>query len=71
MDNVYIKKKEVPLGLFDQLKRYIFTLSKKTEAWVIQATENDDNPPRSEDICNLIIKAWLKRNKIDKFYQAI
>ncbi|KAM3145790.1 hypothetical protein pb186bvf_002085 [Paramecium bursaria] len=71
VDNVYIQRKEQPLGFLDKLKRYLNTLSRTTEAWVEQCTQNDDLPPRSEDIRSLIIKAWFKREKIPKFYSAV
>lgn len=35
VDNVYVENSETPLGFIDQIKRYLFTLSKKSEAWVI------------------------------------
>lgn len=33
-------------------------------------TEDNDQPPRAEDMKSLIIKAWFKKDKIPKFYLA-
>ena len=37
--------------------------------WVVSATENEDSAPELQNLAKLLMKAWLKREKIGKFYK--
>lgn len=68
----YIKShKGKKTSLFDVCKKYYKKLTKKTEAWLHCVLEPSDNPPKAKYLRMLVIKAWKKPVKINKFYNLL
>ena len=53
------------------MRKHIRRLTTKSEGWVLTALEENEKEPKQKYVRFLINKAWLKPNKINKFYNII
>jgi len=55
----------------NSVNKFVTKNSKKTDVWVANALESNDDGPSQKYVRYLIIKAWHKPEKIRKFYVSI
>lgn len=51
--------------------KYISRFSNKTEGWIVACVEENEEGPKSKYVRFLIVKAWNKKDKINKFYVTL
>jgi hypothetical protein len=54
-----------------KFKKYLTRWTTKTEGWIISALEENELGPKQKYVRFLIVKAWQKRHKTEKFYNII
>ena len=69
--NGFGKANEVKPSFLSKCNKYFTRITKKTEAWVLSALEENEDGPNQKYMRFLIIKAWHKKDKIKKFYNAV
>lgn len=52
----------------DVFHKFVAQISTKTEAWMLSALEENPKGPSQQSVQFLIVKAWNKPHKIEKFY---
>ena len=71
MTTVNKSPKQVKPNFFALINKHIKRLTTKSEGWLLSAIEQNEEGPKQKYVRFLIIKAWQKKSKIEKFYRFI
>lgn len=69
--NLNKSPKQIKPNFFASLNKYYKRLTTKSEGWILSAIEQNEEGPKQKYVRYLIIKAWQKKTKIEKFYRFI
>ena len=64
------KEKHVKPKFMDLMNKHFKRLTTKSEGWLLSAVEESEEGPKQKYVRYLIIKAWHKNEKINKFYKS-
>lgn len=71
MTTINKSPKQVKPNFFALINKHIKRLTTKSEGWLLSAIEQNEEGPKQKYVRFLIIKAWQKKTKIEKFYRFI
>ena len=71
MTNLNKSPKHVKPNFFALVNKHFKRLTTKSEGWLLSAIEQNEEGPKQKYVRFLIIKAWQKKTKIEKFYKFL